>query len=101
MYESVCEISVHNVPDTLMPTCRSVHVNVNTRTVAIVREKKREPWIRNALPTMEHSLADLNRKCRNLNSRESTTLDVLQNKIKNIRNMTLLSIVCCVVDLDE
>ena len=42
MYESVCEISVHNVPDTLMPTCRSVHVHVNTRTLAIVREKKRE-----------------------------------------------------------
>ncbi len=42
MYESVCEISVHNVPDTLMPTCRSVHINVNTRTVASVREKKRE-----------------------------------------------------------
>jgi len=42
MYESVCEISVHNVPDTLMPTCRSVHVNVNTRTLAIVRDKKRE-----------------------------------------------------------
>ena len=42
MYESVCEISVHNVPDTLMPTCRSVQVNVNTRTLAIVREKKRE-----------------------------------------------------------
>ena len=42
MYVSVCEISVHNVPDTLMPTCRSVHVNVNTRTLASVREKKRE-----------------------------------------------------------
>ena len=42
MYESVRKISVHNVPDTLMPTCRSVHVNVNTRTLAIVRDKKRE-----------------------------------------------------------
>ena len=40
IYESVCEISVHNVPDTLMPTCRAVHVNINTRT--LVSEKKTE-----------------------------------------------------------
>ena len=45
MYESVFEISVHNVPDTLMPTCRCVHVNVNTRTVASVRERKENTYL--------------------------------------------------------
>ena len=51
MYESICEISVHNVSDTLMPTGRAVHVNVNTLTLASVREKKREhvSWIFDSL----------------------------------------------------
>ena len=58
------------------------------------------PYIGNALPTMEHSRADLNTECRDLNSRDSTTSDVSKKIFKNDVAETE-SIVCCVVDLDE